>query len=113
MDCSTLYTDLIKESEKLQRQINVLFQGGTSDDIEGTLNTIFLPIETWNNFQEQYEKISNLALNLEQRLLKIEPLKLTHFDGTLYITVDPERCYQERDTVYINQTVYTDTIKFE
>ena len=106
-------TDLVKESEKLQRQINVLFQGGTPDDIEGTLSTIFLPIETWNNFQEQYEKISNLALYLEQRLLKVEPLKLTHSDNTIYITGDPERCYQEVDTVYINQTVYTDTVKFE
>lgn len=106
-------TDLVKESEKLQRQINVLFQGGTPDDIEGTLNTIFLPIETWNSFQEQYEKISNLALDLEQRLLKMEPLKLTHSDDTVYITGDPERCYQEGDTVYINQTVYTDTVKFE
>lgn len=106
-------TDLVKESEKLQRQINVLFQGGTPDDIEGTLNTIFLPIETWNSFQEQYEKISNLALELEQRLLKVEPLKLTHSDDTLYITGDPERYYQEGDTIYINQTVYTDTIKFE
>ena len=106
-------TDLVKESEKLQRQINVLFQGGTPDDIEGTLSTIFLPIETWNSFQEQYEKISNLALDLEQRLLKVEPLKLTHSDDTLYITGDPERCYQEGDTVYINQTVYTDTVKFE
>ena len=106
-------TDLVKESEKLQRQINVLFQGGTPDDIEGTLNTIFLPIETWNSFQEQYEKISNLALDLEQRLLKMEPLKLTHSDDTVYITGDPERCYQEGDTIYINQTVYTDTVKFE
>ena len=104
---------LVKESEKLQRQINVLFQGGTPDDIEGTLNTIFLPIETWNSFQEQYEKISNLALELEQRLLKVEPLKFTHSDDILYITGDPERCYQEGDTIYINQTVYTDTIKFE
>ena len=106
-------TDLVKESEKLQRQINVLFQGGTPDDIEGTLSTIFLPIETWNSFQEQYEKISNLALDLEQRLLKVEPLKLTHSDDTVYITGDPDRCYQEGDTVYINQTVYTDTVKFE
>lgn len=105
-------TDLIKESEKLQRQINVLFQGGTSDDIEGTLSTIFLPIETWNSFQEQYDKISNLALELEQRLIKIEPIKLIHSDDTVYITGDPERCYQEEDTIYINQTVYSDKITF-
>ena len=105
-------TDLVKESEKLQRQINVLFQGGTQEDIEGTLSTIFLPIETWKIFQEQYDKISKLALELEQRLIKIEPLKLIHSDDTVYVTGDPERCYQEGDTIYINQTVYSDKITF-
>lgn len=106
-------TDLTKESAKLQQQINVLFQGGTSEDIEGALDTIFVPIDTWNEFQENYQKIATLAQELQHRLIKIEPIKFTHSEDTLYILGDPERCYQEGDTIYINQTVYTDKITFE
>lgn len=106
-------TDLAKESAKLQQQINVLFKGGTAEDIETTLETIFLPIETWNSFQEEYQKMAALALDLEQRLLKIEPIKVTYSEEVLYFTGDPERCYQEGDTIYINQTVYTYTITLE
>lgn len=106
-------TDLAKESAKLQQQINVLFKGGTAEDIETTLETIFLPIELWNSFQEEYRKIATLALDLEQRLLKIEPIKVVYSEDVLYFTGDPERCYQEGDTIYINQTVYTDTITLD
>lgn len=106
-------TDLTRESEKLQKQINVLFQGGTSEDIEGALNAIFVPIDTWNTFQEDYQRIAALAEDLAQRLVKIEPLKIEYSEDTVYITGDPERCYQEGDTIYINQTVYTDKITFE
>jgi hypothetical protein len=42
--------DLNRESAKLQSQINVLFDGGTAEDIEGALDTIFVPIAVWNTF---------------------------------------------------------------
>lgn len=105
-------TELVKESAKLQQQINVLFQGGTSDDIEGALDNIFVPIELWNTFQADYQRIAALAESLEQRLLKMEPPKIEYKDETLYITGDSERCYQQGDTIYINQTVYTATITY-
>lgn len=105
--------DLNREAAKLQSQINVLFDGGTAEDIEGALDTIFVPINVWNTFQQDYQKLSELAQDLANRLIKIEPVRFNLTDNTLYIIGDPERCYQEGDTIYINQTVYADTLKFE
>lgn len=99
--------DLKKESARLQQQINVLFQGGTVEDIESTLEVIFLPIETWNSFQEEYQQLTTLVKDLEQRLIKLEPLKVVVTDTTIYVSGDPERCYYEGDTVYIESDLIT------
>ena len=101
--------DLTKESDRLQRQINVLFQGGTAEDIEGALDVIFLPIDVWNTFQAEYQKLSVLVYDLEQRLIKLEPIDIDVIDDAIVIKGDPERCYQEGDAIYIN----SDNIKFE
>lgn len=93
--------DLEKQVAKLQQQINVLFKGGTAEDIENTLGTIFLPIETWNTFYQEYQQLSTLVKDLEQRLLKLEPLNIIHTGDTIYVTGDPERCYQDGDILYI------------
>lgn len=100
-------TDLAKETARLQQQINVLFQGGTAEDIESTLEVIFLPIETWNAFQQEYQQITTLVKDLEQRLLKLEPLKVVTLGDAVYISGDPERCYYEGDTVYIKSDLIT------
>ena len=100
-------TDLSKEIARLQQQINVLFQGGTAEDIESTLEVIFLPIETWNTFQQEYQQTATLVKDLEQRLLKLEPLKVATSDVTIYVSGDPERCYYEGDTVYIKSDLIT------
>ena len=100
-------TDLSKETARLQQQINVLFQGGTAEDIESTLEVIFLPIETWNAFQQEYQQIATLVKDLEQRLLKLEPLKVVTSGDTIYVSGDPERCYYEGDTVYIKSDLIT------
>lgn len=100
-------TDLSKETARLQQQINVLFQGGTAEDIESTLEVIFLPIETWNAFQQEYQQITTLVKDLEQRLLKLEPLKVVTLGDAVYISGDPERCYYEGDTVYIKSDLIT------
>lgn len=100
-------TDLSKEIARLQQQINVLFQGGTAEDIESTLEVIFLPIETWNTFQQEYQQTTTLVKDLERRLLKLEPLKVATSDVTIYISGDPERCYYEGDTVYIKSDLIT------
>lgn len=100
-------TDLSKETARLQQQINVLFQGGTAEDIESTLEVIFLPIETWNTFQQEYQQTATLVKDLERRLLKLEPLKVATSDVTIYISGDPERCYYEGDTVYIKSDLIT------
>lgn len=100
-------TDLSKEIAKLQQQINVLFQGGTAEDIESTLEVIFLPIETWNTFQQEYQQTATLVKDLERRLLKLEPLKVATSDVTIYVSGDPERCYYEGDTVYIKSDLIT------
>lgn len=100
-------TDLSKETARLQQQINVLFQGGTAEDIESTLEVIFLPIETWNAFQQEYQQITTLVKDLEQRLLKLEPLKVVTSGDTIYVSGDPERCYYEGDTVYIESDLIT------
>ena len=100
-------TDLSKEIARLQQQINVLFQGGTAEDIESTLEVIFLPIETWNTFQQEYQQTATLVKDLERRLLKLEPLKVDTSDVTIYVSGDPERCYYEGDTVYIKSDLIT------
>lgn len=100
-------TDLSKETARLQQQINVLFQGGTAEDIESTLEVIFLPIETWNAFQQEYQQITTLVKDLEQRLLKLEPFKVVTSGDTIYVSGDPERCYYEGDTVYIESDLIT------
>jgi hypothetical protein len=105
-------TELAKESAKLQQQINVLFQGGTSEDIEGALDNIFVPMELWNTFQADYQRMSALVESLEQRLSQTESTKVEYRDDTLYITGGSERCYQQGDTIYINQTVSTDTTTY-
>lgn len=99
--------DLAKESSRLQKQINVLFQGGTAEDVENTLEAIFLPIETWNTFQTEYQKLSTLVYDLEQRLIKVEPLKVKIDSNTIYVSGDQERCYQEGDTIYIKSDLIT------
>lgn len=100
-------TDLSKETARLQQQINVLFQGGTAEDIESTLEVIFLPIETWNAFQQEYQQTATLVKDLERRLLKLEPLKVVISGDTIYVSGDPERCYYEGDTVYIESDLIT------
>lgn len=100
-------TDLAKETARLQQQINVLFQGGTAEDIESTLEVIFLPIETWNAFQQEYQQITTLVKDLEQRLLKLEPLKVVTLGDAIYVSGDPERCYYEGDTIYIKSDLIT------
>ena len=99
--------DLAKESSKLQKQINVLFKGGTAEDVESALEAVFVPIEVWNAFQENYQKLSTLVYDLEQRLLKIEPINVVTTGDTVYISGDPERCYQEGDTIYIKSDLIT------
>lgn len=100
-------TDLSKEIARLQQQINVLFQGGTAEDIESTLEVIFLPIETWNTFQQEYQQTATLVKDLERRLLKLEPLKVAALGVTIQVSGDPERCYYEGDTVYIKSDLIT------
>lgn len=100
-------TDLSKETARLQQQINVLFQGGTAEDIESTLEVIFLPIETWNAFQQEYQQTATLVKDLERRLLKLEPLKVAALGVTIQVSGDPERCYYEGDTVYIKSDLIT------
>ena len=99
--------DLAKESSRLQKQINVLFKGGTAEDVESALEAVFVPIEEWNAFQENYQKLSTLVYDLEQRLLKIEPINVVTTGDTVYISGDPERCYQEGDTIYIKSDLIT------
>lgn len=99
--------DLAKESSRLQKQINVLFKGGTAEDVESALEAVFVPIEVWNAFQENYQKLSTLVYDLEQRLLKIEPINVVTTGDTVYISGDPERCYQEGDTIYIKSDLIT------
>ena len=99
--------DLGKTEQRLQKQINVLFQGGTSDDIENSLDTIFVPIETWNKFKRDYETLSDLAHSLEQRILQIERSNIMHTGSSLYISGNPDRCYYEEDTVYIESDILT------
>lgn len=99
--------DLKKESDKLQKQINVLFKGGTAEDVETTMSTIFLPIETWNAFQQEYQQLATLVKDLEQRLLKLEPLNAVVTGNTMYVSGNPERCYYEGDTVYIESDLIT------
>lgn len=99
--------DLKKESARLQQQINVLFKGGTAEDVENALEAVFLPIETWNTFQTEYQKLSTLVYDLEQRLIKVEPLKVKIDSDTIYVSGDQERCYQEGDTIYIKSDLIT------
>ena len=72
-----------------------------------TLEVIFLPIETWNTFQTEYQKLSTLVYDLEQRLIKVEPLKVKMDSNTIYVSGDQERCYQEGDTIYIKSDLIT------
>lgn len=99
--------DLAKESNKLQKQINVLFQGGTAEDIETTLGTIFLPIETWNKFYQEYQLLSELVKSLEQRMIQIEASSIMHTGSSIYVSGNPERCYYEDNTVYIESDLLT------
>lgn len=99
--------DLNKATSRLQQQINVLFKGGTAEDIESTLSVIFLPIETWNSFQQEYQQLSTLVRDLETRLIKIEPLKVLTTGDIVQVLGDPERCYYEGDTAYITTDLIT------
>ena len=99
--------DLAKESNKLQKQINVLFQGGTAEDIENTLGTIFLPVETWNKFQQEYQLLSELVKSLEQRMIQIEASSIMHTGSSIYVSGNPDRCYYEDNTVYIESDLLT------
>lgn len=99
--------DLAKESNKLQKQINVLFQGGTAEDIENTLGTIFLPIETWNKFYQEYQLLSELVKSLEQRMIQIEASSIMHTGSSIYVSGNPDRCYYEDNTVYIESDLLT------
>lgn len=101
--------ELAKSVSRLQQQINVLFRGGTAEDIEGTLDTIFLPIETWNAFQKDYQQLAELVHSLEQRILQIETSSIMHTGSTIYVSGNPDRSYYEGDTVYIE----SETITFE
>lgn len=101
--------ELAKSVSRLQQQINVLFRGGTVEDIEGTLDTIFLPIETWNTFQKDYQQLAELVHSLEQRILQIETSSIMHTGSTIYVSGNPDRSYYEGDTVYIE----SETITFE
>lgn len=85
-----------------------MFKGGTSEDIEGTLETIFLPIEVWNTFIEDYQRTAALVEDLQNRLLVLEPIKVVIAeDGTIYVSGDPARCYHYEDTVYIESESIT------
>ena len=99
--------ELDRTSARLQQQINTLFKGGTVEDIESTLEVIFLPIETWNTFQQEYTQMSNLVVDLNHRLLKIEPLKFINGIDDIQISGDPERCYISEDTIYIQSDLIT------
>ena len=99
--------DLAKASNNLQKQINVLFQGGTAENIENTLETIFLPIETWNKFQQEYQLLSELVQNLEQRMIQIEASSIMHTGSSIYVSGNPDRCYYEDNTVYIESDLLT------
>ena len=99
--------DLGRTEQRLQKQLNVLFQGGTSDDIETALDTIFVPIETWNKFKREYEILTDLVHSLEQRILQIEISNIMHTGTSLYISGNPDRCYYEEDTVYIESDILT------
>ncbi len=99
--------ELVKESNKLQKQINVLFQGGTADDIENTLGTIFLPIETWNMFYQEYQLLSERVTSLEQRMTQIEASSIMHTGSSIYISGNPDRCYYEDNAVYIESDLLT------
>ena len=99
--------DLAKETNRLQKQINVLFQGGTAEDIENTLETIFLPIETWNKFYQEYQLLSELVKSLEQRMIQIEASSVMHTGSSIYVSGNPDRCYYEDNTVYLESDLLT------
>ena len=99
--------ELDRTSARLQQQINTLFKGGTAEDIESTLEVIFLPIETWNTFQQEYVQMSNLVVDLNNRLLKLEPLKVVNGVDDIQVSGDPERCYVSEDTIYIQSDLIT------
>jgi hypothetical protein len=94
-------TELDRASARLQQQINTLFKGGTAEDIENTLEVIFLPIETWNSFQQEYTQMASLVLDMRDRLLKLEPLVFITDEDSVQVSGDPERCYIQDDTIYI------------
>jgi len=71
------------------------------------LEVIFLPIEIWNNFQKEYQQLSILVKDLEQRLIKLEPLKIVVLSDVVYVLGDPERCYYEEDVAYIESDLIT------
>ena len=96
-----------RTSARLQQQINTLFKGGTAEDIENTLEVIFLPIETWNAFQQEYAQMSNLVIDLNNRLSKLEPLKFVNGTDDIQISGDPKRCYISEDTIYIQSDLIT------
>lgn len=99
--------ELDRTSARLQQQINTLFKGGTAEDIESTLEVIFLPIETWNTFQQEYVQMANLVVDLNNRLLKLEPLKFVNGIDDIQVSGDPERCYISEDTIYIQSDLIT------
>lgn len=99
--------ELTRTTNRLQKQINVLFKGGTEDDVESALDTIFLPIDTWNAFYQSYQQLLEKTQELEQRLIKLEPLQFEVREGTLYVSGDVERFYYLDDTVYIQSDLIT------
>jgi hypothetical protein len=94
-------TELNQTSDRLQRQINTLFKGDTAEGVETTLGEVFVPFSTWNTFQEEYEVLANLVSELKERLEKLEPIEVITSGDSAVVTGDPERCYVDGDTVYI------------
>lgn len=99
--------ELERNSAKLQQQINTLFKGGTQEDIESTLEMIFVPVDVWNKFQEDYAKLSVIVKDIQSRLYGLDPLEFTNVDDSINIVGDPARCYIQGDTVYIISDLIT------
>lgn len=93
--------DLDRTSSRLQKQINVLYQGGTAEDIENTLGVIFLPIETWKQFQQQYNILEERVSNLQKRMDEIQVSSVMYTGSSIYISGKPDECYQDENTIHL------------
>ena len=100
-------TELERSSARLQQQINTLFQGGTEEDIESTLEMIFVPVDVWNNFQKEYAKLAETVDEIRSRLYGLDPLEFTNTETAIHIVGDPARCYTKEDTIYITSDLIT------